>query len=326
MTRSRTYLLTLGAIAMTAIGGIYLLQSQAPSGKPTLVVSTTTSLYDTGVLDEIEDAFESENQIDLYFISVGTGLAITHAKRGDADMILVHDPQRELSFLEDGYGVCRKVIAFNFFSIVGPGNDPAGIRDLSPIKASQAVADKGRLGEVLWVSRGDDSGTHSREKGLWASAGFDVVSLREEGWYREAGAGMGKALQIAEELEAYTLTDTGTYLKHLKDGLITMDVLVGTGRELINVYSAVAVNLETNEDANFDDSITFIGYLTSDGGQTILREYGVDTYETALFNPAVELLETENDAVITTWIKEAAFFDGSECPEEYRASQTRLYN
>ena len=326
MSRNQTIIIVVGLIALTATGGLYLVKSQAPGGKRRLVVSTTTSLYDTGILDEIEDVFEAENPVDIYFISVGTGLAITHAKRGDADMILVHAPSKELTFMEEGYGVCRKIIAFNFFAIIGPGDDPAGIKDLSPAEALETLVEKGRAGEAIWVSRGDDSGTHSKEKGLWATAGFDVSALREEDWYREAGTGMGKTLQIAGEFEAYTLTDMGTYLKYTKEGLVTMEVLVGAGKELINVYSAVAVNPEKNPDASFDDAVAFIEYLVSDEGQAIFNSYGVDTYGTALFNPAVELLKTGIDPVTAGWIEEAAYFDGSECPQQFRAGKTELYD
>ncbi|MCW4036795.1 MAG: substrate-binding domain-containing protein, partial [Candidatus Bathyarchaeota archaeon] len=212
MYRNRPLISVTILVIVVAAGSVYILKSQAMMGRSRLIVSTTTSLYDTGILDVIEEAFEAKNRIDLYFISVGTGLAITHAKRGDADMILVHSPPRELTFLEEGYGVCRKIIAYNFFSIVGPVDDPAGIRDMSPVEALQKLTEVGRDGQAVWVSRGDDSGTHSKEKELWTTAGFDSPSLSEEDWYRDAGTGMGKTLQIAEEFGAYTLTDMGTYL------------------------------------------------------------------------------------------------------------------
>ena len=326
MNRNTTIIIAAAIICAAALGGIYILWPKANAGDTTLVVSTTTSLYDTGVLDHIEEVFEAEHDIDLYFISVGTGLAITHAQRGDADMILVHAPSKELSFLEDGYGANRKIIAYNFFSIVGPEDDPAGIADMSPNDALATLVDKGQTGEAIWVSRGDDSGTHTKEKVLWGAAGFDVSTLRDEDWYREAGAGMGKTLQIAEELEAYTLSDMGTYLKYYTDELITLEVQVGAGEELINVYSALVINPDYNDDANFDDANVFIEYFASSEGQAIFETYGVDTYGTALFNPAVELLESDPDSTAAEWIANAAFFDGSECPDEYRVGDTDLYN
>lgn len=326
MNRNTTIIIAAAIICASALGGIYILWPKANAGDTTLVVSTTTSLYDTGVLDHIEEVFEADHEIDLYFISVGTGLAITHAQRGDADMILVHAPSKELSFLEDGYGANRKIIAYNFFSIVGPEDDPAGIVDMSPNDALATIVEKGQVGDAIWVSRGDDSGTHTKEKVLWGAAGFDVSALRDEDWYREAGAGMGKTLQIAEELDAYTLSDMGTYLKYYTDELITLVVQVGAGEELINVYSALAINPDYNDDANFDDANIFIKYLASSEGQAIFETYGVDTYGTALFKPAVELLESDPDSTAAEWIANAAFFYGSECPEEYRVGDTDLYN
>ena len=323
--RRNTYLfVALAVVALAIMGGLYIIQSQTPAGTRILVVSTTTSLYDTGILDLIEDAFEAENPIDLYFISVGTGLAITHAQRGDADMILVHAPSREFAFMEEGYGVNRKIIAYNFFSIIGPGDDPAGIREKTPREALERLIERGRAGEAVWVSRGDDSGTHTKEIGLWSEVGFASV-MEEEEWYREAGAGMGKTLQIAEEYGAYTLTDIGTFLKYSKDGLVTLEVLVGAGEELINIYSAIAVDPEDNSDANFEDAVTFTEYLTSSEGQALFESFGVDAYGVSLFNPAVELLSTGSDPTIAAWVNAAGFFEGSECPPEYRRGETSLY-
>ena len=317
-------ILTIGLIGVSATGVLHVLRSRAEQERRTLVVSTTTSLFDTGILDEIEEIFEEGKSIDLYFISVGTGLAIKHAEHGDADIILVHAPSQEKAFLEEGYGVCRKIIAYNFFAIVGSNDDTAGIKGLPPKEALTMIVEKGRAGEATWVSRGDDSGTHLKEKALWASAGYDWETLRDEDWYREGGTGMGKTLQIAEEFQAYALTDMGTYLKYSKEGLITLEVLVGEGEELINVYSAIAVNPSTNPDTNFEDSVTFIKFLISDDGQTIFSDYGVDTYGSSLFLPAVELLREGTDPIVG-WIEVFAYIEGSECPSEYRAGREDLY-
>ncbi|MGD2200951.1 MAG: substrate-binding domain-containing protein, partial [Candidatus Bathyarchaeota archaeon] len=313
----RNNILILASLTLIISAGIYLTWPRTPAHLR-LVVSTTTSLYDTGVLDEIEGTFEAEYPIDIYFISVGTGLAIQHARRGDADMILVHAPAREFSFLEEGYGVNRKIVAYNYFSIIGPAEDPASIRYLPPTQALEAIVEGGERGEALWVSRGDDSGTHSKENELWAAAGFDPSILRDEGWYRESGTGMGKTLQITEEFGAYTLTDMGTYLKYSEEGLIDLIVLVGAGRELINVYSAIAVNPEVSPDANFEGAMTFIGFLISEEGQGIFADYGVEDYGVNLFNPAVSLLESRFDPEIAGWIEAAAFHEGSECHESFR--------
>ena len=191
-----------------------------------VLVSTTTSLYDTELLDTVEEEFESKYPIDLNFISVGTGIAIQHAQRGDADLILVHSPSDEKNFLTGGTGVNRKVIAYNFFAIVGPESDPAEIQGSQPLQALSEILQAGRNGTTKWVSRGDNSGTHSKEKSLWAAAGFSYTNVSKESWYINAGSGMGETLKKADYFEAYTLADTGTYLKYYNDDLITLEILM----------------------------------------------------------------------------------------------------
>lgn len=290
-----------------------------------LIISTTTSLYDTGLLDAIENAFEARYPIDLNFISVGTGIAIKHAERGDADLILVHAPAQELKFLTDGIGVNRKVIAYNFFAIVGPETDPAKITEVPPSEALQKIVESGRDGNTLWISRGDNSGTHSKEKALWTTSGFDWETLSKESlWYINAGSGMGATLKIAEEMSAYTLADMGTYLKYYKDDLISLKVLASQGKELLNVYSAIAVNPTLHSNVNFKGAMTFIKFLISEDGQQITAQYGKDTYDQSLFDPAVKNLEENTNQA--KWIREFAFFDSYECPPEYRVNYEELYD
>jgi tungstate transport system substrate-binding protein len=318
-----TFLIAAAVAVVSVAGTSYYMQSYL---RNRLVVSTTTSLFDTGLLDEIETHFEKAYPINLNFICVGTGLAITFAERGDADMILVHAPSKEFQFLGEGYGLCRKIIAYNFFTIVGPETDAAEIQGLSPEAALKKIMDAGRSGEAKWISRGDDSGTHTKEKELWSSTGFDVTMLQNENWYIEAGAGMGKTLQIAEEHSAYTLADMGTYLKHHHENLISLKVLVSQGQPLINVYSAIAVNKTLHPSANFDGAISFIKFLVSEEGQQIIKNYGQDMYGRSLFYPAVELLEEETDQTMVQWVQEYAFLNGYECPPEYQDGHQELYS
>lgn len=322
--RKRFTIIIIASLALIILGGIYFTWPRTPA-QHRIVVSTTTSLYDSGILDEIEEAFEEGSPIDIYFISVGTGLALEHAKRGDADMIIVHAPSKEIDFLEEGYGVNRKIISYNYFSIIGPERDPAGIKDLSPTQALAAIVEVGKMGETIWVSRGDDSGTHSKEKEIWVAAGYDPSVLVDEEWYRESGTGMGKTLQIAGEFDAYTLTDMGTYLKYSAEDLVDLEVLVAAGRELINVYSAIAVNPDSSPNVNFEVAMTFIDFLVSEEGQAIFADYGVVEYKVNLFNPAASLLESRTDPKIVSWIEAAAFYEGSECPERFRLKPGRLY-
>jgi tungstate transport system substrate-binding protein len=323
MRLKNSYTIIAAALIITlGVAGYYTW----PRAKPRrLTVSTTTSLYDTGVLDIIEDAFEEEHLIDIRFISVGTGLAITHAERGDADMILVHAPVKELEFMEEGYGVNRKIIAYNYFTIVGPPDDPAGIRGMDPSGAMGTLVERGRIDEAVWVSRGDDSGTHSKEMMLWGMVGLEASDLGEEPWYIEAGTGMGKTLQIAEERQGYTLADMGTYLRYREDGLVNLDMMVESGSSSINVYSVIAVNPETIPGTDFESAMEFIEFLASEEGQTLLSEYGRENYGMSLFRPAVRLLETGSDPETASWIEDAGYFEGSECPEEFRLGESDLY-
>ena len=318
------WIISLVLVAVVSVAGTTIFVGGAPKKK--LVISTTTSLYDTELLDTIEDQFEAKYPtINLYFISVGTGLAITHAQRGDADMILVHAPSKELTFLEGGFGTCRKIVAYNFFAIVGPEVDPANIKDLPPIQALSNIVNAGRDKEAKWISRGDDSGTHTKEKQLWTIAGFNWTLLREEDWYEEAGTGMGKTLQVADNLDAYTLADMGTYLKYHKDEIITLKTLVTQGEELLNVYSAIACNPTKHSHINFDDAITFIEFLISEEGQEIIANFSKNLYGQSLFYPAVNLLEQNTDQTIVQWIRNYAFFYGYECPPEYWDNHPELY-
>jgi tungstate transport system substrate-binding protein len=304
------------------------------SSREKLVVATTTSLYDTGLLDEVETAFEAKYPIDIYFISVGSGIAIQFAQRGDADMLLVHAPSEELKFLQGNYGVNRKIFAYNFFEIVGPADDPADIEGLSPIDALSRIVAAGRNSTAVWVSRGDGSGTHVKEKELWAQAGFNWTLIRDEvSWFKETGSGMGKTLITANGLKAYTLTDIGTFLAYsvgTTNQVPNLEALVTQGAELLNVYSAIAVNVTTNPKANFEAATTFTKFLISEEGQEIIGNYGITTYGQALFYPAVELLKNNTDPTLVQMVKDYAFFnDGStrtECPIQYRYGHSELYD
>jgi len=318
-----TVFLVAAVVSIASVAGtfIYLKMFEGE----TLMISTTTSLYDTGLLDFIEYQYEAEHKVDLRFISVGTGIAILHAQRGDADLILVHDPSLEFSFLQGGYGVCRKIIAYNFFAIVGPETDPAKIQGLSPVQALTKIVESGRNGTAKWISRGDNSGTHAKEKSLWAIAGFSWQNIRNEAWFIESGTGMGATLQAAYNLDAYTLADMGTYLTYFKNGLITLKVLVGQEKDLLNVYSAMAVNKTMHPHTNFDGSIRFIKFLASEEGQQIISQYGQDEYGQSLFYGAVNILKNNTDPTLAEWIRQYAFFNGSECPPEYQDDHPELY-
>jgi len=315
-------------IVVFAIAGAYVYLSRPTQQveRKQLIVSTTTSLYETGFLDILKTSFEKEYpNINVSFISQGTGLAIETAKRGDADMILVHDAARELQFLKDGVGVNRKIVAYNFFVIVGPADDPANIEGLDPLSAMQQIKE----GTAGWISRGDGSGTHAKEGRLWKAAGYNMTLLREEAWYFEAGSGMTATLKMADEKQAYTITDLGTYLMNYNNGNIRLVVLVEGGYDLLNVYSAIACDprYEYTEKANFEASMNFIRFMASDQGQKLFGDFGVSDYGQSLFKPAITTLKDEPDSEMAQWIKKYAIdpFGGTECPPEYRYQEGDLY-
>jgi len=302
-----------------------------------LIISTTTSLYDTGLLDEIEKNYEATHNVDINIIPAGTGIAIQHAKSGDADVILVHSPSMEKTFLEQGYGVNRKIIAYNFFTIVGPDDDPAGIEGKTAKDALKSIAAYGeglpdQSGQTkIWISRGDNSGTHSKEQSLWKAAGYNYALISAEPWYANVGSGMGDTLNVANQKSAYTLSDIGTYLKFSKDGAISLSALLTEEKSLLNVYSAMAVNQTVpanqtiHERINYADAMDFIKYLVSDETQQFIENYGKDTYGQSLFYGAIQPLKNDAPQPIVTWIKDSAFIDGSECPQQYRNGYPELY-
>lgn len=319
-------------VSIASIVGTFAYMQMSTRQK--LVVATTTSLYDTGLLDEVETAFEAKYPIDIYFISVGSGIAIQFAQRGDAHMLLVHAPSEELKFLQDNYGVNRKIFAYNFFEIVGPADDPASIEGVSPIDALSRIVAAGRNSTAIWVSRGDGSGTHVKEKELWTQAGFNWTLIRDEAnWFKETGSGMGKTLITANGLKAYTLTDIGTFLAYsagITNQVPNLKTLVTQGAQLLNVYSAIAVNLTMNPKANFEAATTFTKFLLSQEGQEIIGNYGIATYSQPLFYPAVELLKSNSDPTIVQMIKNYGYFNDegtrTECPAQYRYGHPELYD
>jgi len=326
---ARTKLLAAIVLVVVLVAaGTYLYPNMQSTPKQHLIVSTTTSLYETGFLDVLKVEFERRYPaINVSFISQGTGLAIQTAMRGDADMILVHDAARELQFLKDGYGVNRKVVAYNFFVIVGPKDDPIKIKGLSPLDAFKKIQEAGENKAAVWISRGDDSGTHSKEKTLWKLAGFDAANLRKSSWYLEAGGSMTMTLKMADEKDAYTLSDIASYLNNFSKKNVKLEIIVEGGKEMLNVYSAIANNPKKTEVAksNFDASMRLIRFLASDDGQNLLDKFGMEQFGKPMFNPYIKILKSGSSPEMVKMIQELAYFDGTECPPQYRYQDEGLY-
>ncbi len=251
--------------------------------KQRLRVATTTSLYDTGLWGYLEPMFEKKYGVELDVMYAGTGKAVQLGQNGDVDVITVHSKSRELAFVADGYGVERVPFAYNYFLIIGPESDPAGIRDLSPEEAFRKLITSAK---GSFVSRGDDSGTHGKEKTIWQEAGFEYADVRQAGaWYIESGVGMGATLTLASEKLAYTLTDMGTYLSF--KGQLDLVPIVNKGSILLNVYSAIAVNPENVGVLNPEMAVNLVNFLTSPEIQQLIGNYGVDEYGLQLFIPYI---------------------------------------
>ena len=245
-------------------------------------ISTTTSLYDTGLWDYLEPLFEDKYDVDLAILSAGTGIALEYGQNGDVDAVAVHSKSQELTFIANGYGVERNPFAYNYFLVVGPSNDPAGIKDMAPEDAFKKLMDNPGSGK--FVSRGDNSGTHSKEKAIWNAAGYtDYDAVTNDGtaagWYYEAGSGMGATLLKADELQAYTLSDIGTFLAYKGD--LDLVSIIDQGSILLNVYSAiVCTNAKDPEMAQ-----NLVDFLLSADIQEKIGDFGVAEYGAALFTP-----------------------------------------
>ncbi|HEY55020.1 MAG TPA: solute-binding protein [Dehalococcoidia bacterium] len=265
---------------------ISLLAGSFGCGSPRLRVATTTSLYDTGLWDYLEPFFEEEYGAELDIISAGTGIALEYGMRGDVDVIAVHSRAREEQFVADGYGVERVPFAYNYFLIVGPADDPAGIQGMIPEEAFQTLYNAGLNDPdtVKFISRGDDSGTHGKEQTIWASAGYDYEEVRTSGrWYVEAAGGMGATLLRASDMEGYTLTDIGSFLAY--QGELELEPLVEEGAILLNVYSVIAISPESDPGTNIEMANNLIAFLTSPEIQELIGDYGVADYGLQLFTP-----------------------------------------
>jgi tungstate transport system substrate-binding protein len=262
-------------------------------------IATTTSLYDTGLWAYLEPKFEEKYKdykveggipyvgIELDIIYAGTGAALTQGKSGNVDAVIVHDPDQEKPFVDEGWGIDKRSFAYNFFMIAGPSSDPAGIKGLDPADAFKKIAEGGMKDpdKIKFVSRGDNSGTHGAEKRLWANAGYVYADIENSGkWYTEAGQGMGPTLTMANELNAYVLCDGSTFTSY--QGRLSLVALVKkTSGETLNVYNVYAINPDKIKTTKIAVAKEFINWLISPDVQKMIGEYGVKEFGGPLFYP-----------------------------------------
>jgi tungstate transport system substrate-binding protein len=243
----------------------------------TLILATTTSTENSGLLAYILPDFEAEHNTQVDVIAVGTGQALKLGEDGNADVLLVHARAREDAFMDAGHGARREDVMYNDFVVVGPADDPAGLRGLTD--AAEAF---GKLAEAQapFVSRGDDSGTHTKEKAIWAAAEVEPAG----DWYISAGQGMGAVLTMANEQQAYTLSDRATYLARTLEG-IDLEILVEGDPILFNPYGVIAINPDKGEHIKADLANDFIDWLISVPTQEMVAEFGADDFGSPLFTP-----------------------------------------
>lgn len=272
----KRYFTLLILLIFLAFPCIFLLSS-CSSNQKSLVLATTTSVQDSGLLDYLLPQFEKDTGIKVKVIAKGTGEALEIAKRGDADCLLVHSEEQELEFIKEGYGIKRYKVMYNDFVIVGPRSDPSNVKQKAyndPLKAFELIKNS----NSTFISRGDESGTHQREKSLWKKLNV------EPDWrnYIVAGLGMGQVLSMANEKKAYTLTDRGTYLS-MKDQL-DLEIVCEKSPLLINQYSLIMLNPEKIKFKQ-EEARILIDWFISEKGQKLIGEFGVDKFKQPLFIP-----------------------------------------
>ena len=242
-----------------------------------IILATTTSTQDSGLLDALLPFFEKQSGYFVKTIAVGSGQAIAMGAKGEADVLLVHSPADEKKFIDEGNGGRRLLIMHNDFIIVGPAADPAGIKTAKNApEALKKIADK----KALFLSRGDKSGTHSKEKKIWGAAAIDPEN---QPWYQQTGLGMGQTLSVAAEKKGYTLADRGTYLSLKKN--LGLDVLCQGDKSLLNIYHVIEVSPQKWPKVNAAGAKAFTDFMVSASTQKLIGAFGVEKFGAALFTP-----------------------------------------
>lgn len=256
----------------------------AESGNRNVILSTTTSTQDSGLLDLLVPVFEKQSSYVVKTISVGTGQALALAAKGEADVVLVHAPSLEQKYVAEGKLLHRRLVMYNDFVIIGPKDDPARVRlSKRGVEALKSIAQA----KATFVSRGDNSGTHNLERSLWKSAGIEPKGA----WYLEAGQGMGETLGIANERNGYTITDRGTYLALSKR--LGLPILVEGDRALLNIYSVLEVNPANGPRINSIGGKAFADFMVAPQTQSLIRNFGVEKFGQSLFVPVAGKKEAD---------------------------------
>lgn len=265
-----------GLRLVLAILALLAITLPAVASTKSVILATTTSTQDSGLLDVLVPMFEKESGYQVKTISVGSGQAMKMGEKGEADVLLVHSPDAEKNFMTGGFGVSRRLVMHNDFVIVGPASDPAKIKGISAADAMKRIAQSG----TIFISRGDNSGTHAKEKGLWKGAAINPEGNK---WYQQTGLGMGQTLNVAAEKKCYTITDRATYLALKKN--LGLEILVEGDGKLLNVYHVIELNPVKSPKINIPGGKAFADFMVAKKTQQVIGRFGVDKYGAPLFFP-----------------------------------------
>jgi len=259
-------------------------EAPAEPANPNIILATTTSTQDSGLLDVLVPMFEEQTGYTVQTIAVGTGAALKMGEEGNADVLLVHAPAAEVTLMDAGFGKDRMLVMHNDFIIVGPVDDPAGIKALGPKDAFVAIYNAG----VPYVSRGDDSGTHKMELSFWTKAELDP---KGQAWYLETGQGMGASLTVASEKGAYILTDRATYLANKEN--LQLEILLEGNNALLNVYHVITVNPDKWPKVNYEGALAFASFIVDSATQEVIGQFGMEKFGQSLFIPDADKLDAD---------------------------------
>jgi len=305
MEKSSKILIAVIVIAISIVG-VIASEQYLNSQKSVVVLATTTSTYDSGLLDYLMPQFQNKYNIEVQIISVGTGQAIAIVRNGSADLVLVHSKKYELDFINSTYGIHRVGVMYNDFLIIGPTNDPAGINSLTDAtEAFRRIAEAGDAGNATFISRADKSGTNTFELGIWSKLGM-TPSNKTQGWYLEAGAGMGTVLRMANEMKAYTLTDRATWIS-FRSQLTNLVILVQNDKVLLNPYAVILVNPDKWPKRNYREALTLAKFMISEEGQDLIANFKKEG-ET-LFTPIARNITKASSLGFPTQEQEVAWYD-----------------
>ena len=272
-------------ILILLLASVFLSSCTSKPDNSDLILATTTSTQDSGLLDVLVPLFEEQTGYAVQTVAVGSGEAMKMGEEGNADVLLVHAPSSEVAFMDAGHGTDRFLVMHNDFIVVGPATDPAGIKgQTSAVEAFKMIFNAG----AQFITRGDDSGTHKKELALWKSTKLDPAG---QAWYVETGQGMGASMTVASEKAAYILTDRATYLANKEK--YQLELLVEGDNSLLNVYHVITVNADKWPKANYEGALAFADFMVAPATQEVIGQFGLEEFGQPLFYPDADKTDAD---------------------------------